>query len=274
MKCETLKAAGESCVVIHHFGAHVTSWKDAAGHEKIYTSPAAIFDGSKAIRGGIPIIFPQFAKRGPLRQHGFARNTMWTLDKSFTSHGKDSAVRFLLTDSESTRASAWGHMFEAALIITLTADGNSLEMDMSVTNKNTDGQKFSFTMALHSYYTCDALRTVLSEYNGLQYEDNADPDFPAKLRVQEGKIMFGKEVDRAYLNTVNDLWIPGLKIKKLNLPDAVVWNPFIQKAAALKDMPDDGWKYFICIEPARIARPATVEPNKTWSCALRLTSTS
>ena len=42
----------------------------------------AKLDGSKAIRGGIPVVFPNFGpwKLGP--QHGFARISTWTVDKS------------------------------------------------------------------------------------------------------------------------------------------------------------------------------------------------
>ena len=37
-------------------------------------------DGSKAIRGGIPVVFPNFGpwKLGP--QHGFARISQWTVE--------------------------------------------------------------------------------------------------------------------------------------------------------------------------------------------------
>lgn len=39
-------------------GATVISWKDAAGREKLWLSEAAKLDGSKAVRGGIPLVFP------------------------------------------------------------------------------------------------------------------------------------------------------------------------------------------------------------------------
>lgn len=49
--------SGES-VTVHLFGATVISWKLANGAEQLFVSSKAILDGSKAIRGGIPVVFP------------------------------------------------------------------------------------------------------------------------------------------------------------------------------------------------------------------------
>lgn len=48
---------GESIEVLL-FGATVISWKDAAGNERLWLSNASKLDGSKAVRGGIPLVFP------------------------------------------------------------------------------------------------------------------------------------------------------------------------------------------------------------------------
>lgn len=48
---------GESVEVLL-YGATVISWKDASGDEKLWLSEAAKLDGSKAVRGGIPVVFP------------------------------------------------------------------------------------------------------------------------------------------------------------------------------------------------------------------------
>lgn len=49
--------SGESVEVLLH-GATVISWKDASGSEKLWLSEKAVLDGSKAVRGGIPLVFP------------------------------------------------------------------------------------------------------------------------------------------------------------------------------------------------------------------------
>jgi len=48
---------GESVEVLLH-GATVISWKGKGGDEKLWLSEAAKLDGSKAVRGGIPLVFP------------------------------------------------------------------------------------------------------------------------------------------------------------------------------------------------------------------------
>jgi glucose-6-phosphate 1-epimerase len=48
---------GESIEVLL-YGATIISWKDAKGNEKLWLSEAAKLDGSRAVRGGIPLVFP------------------------------------------------------------------------------------------------------------------------------------------------------------------------------------------------------------------------
>lgn len=49
--------SGEA-VEILLYGATIISWKDAKGGEKLWLSEKAVTDGSKAVRGGIPLVFP------------------------------------------------------------------------------------------------------------------------------------------------------------------------------------------------------------------------
>lgn len=48
--------SGQS-VTVHLYGATVTSWK-TNGKEQLFVSEKAHLDGSKPIRGGIPLVFP------------------------------------------------------------------------------------------------------------------------------------------------------------------------------------------------------------------------
>ena len=67
------KAADTSCE-LYLFGATLTSWQ-VKGQELIFVATKAKLDGSKAIRGGIPICFPAFGPWSFGPQHGFARNS-------------------------------------------------------------------------------------------------------------------------------------------------------------------------------------------------------
>merc|ERR1711938_241329 len=54
--------SGASCEVVLT-GAHVTSWKTRDGVERLFVSSASGFGPGVAIRGGIPVCWPQFAGR-------------------------------------------------------------------------------------------------------------------------------------------------------------------------------------------------------------------
>ena len=55
--------------------AHFAPSLCPAPQELIFVSRKAVFKPPKAIRGGVPVCFPQFGGFGPLQQHGFARNS-------------------------------------------------------------------------------------------------------------------------------------------------------------------------------------------------------
>jgi glucose-6-phosphate 1-epimerase len=52
-----LLPGNESVTVLLH-GATVVSWKNSDGSENLWVSEAAALDGSKPVRGGIPVVFP------------------------------------------------------------------------------------------------------------------------------------------------------------------------------------------------------------------------
>jgi len=98
-----LQTPDGAVALISLFGAQVLSWVPAGGEDRLYLSPDAVFDGATPIRGGVPLCFPQFAGRGPLPKHGFARPRLWEV--SNTRAGKDFALATLrLADDEARKA--------------------------------------------------------------------------------------------------------------------------------------------------------------------------
>lgn len=45
------------------YGATIVSWKSANGKENLFLSDKAKLDGSKAVRGGVPVVFPVSSAR-------------------------------------------------------------------------------------------------------------------------------------------------------------------------------------------------------------------
>ncbi|BAS91420.1 Os04g0658000 [Oryza sativa Japonica Group] len=68
-----LREVRGSSAEVYLYGGHVTSWKDEHGEELLFVSNKAIFKPPKAIRGGIPICFPQ-VRAFPFLHFFFARN--------------------------------------------------------------------------------------------------------------------------------------------------------------------------------------------------------
>ena len=59
-----LEAPDGARAELYLHGAHVTAWTPAgAGDERLFLSAASEFRADAAIRGGVPVIFPQFAGR-------------------------------------------------------------------------------------------------------------------------------------------------------------------------------------------------------------------
>lgn len=129
-----LKSPDElTTATIHLFGATVTSWK-VNNCEQLLLSNTAILDGSKAIRGGIPLVFPQFSQPlASMPQHGFARTSYWKrVDSESQIRTSDKAVLTLGLDvNESTRA-VWPHEFSALYKVELTA--TSLKCTLEINN--------------------------------------------------------------------------------------------------------------------------------------------
>jgi glucose-6-phosphate 1-epimerase len=257
--------SGSTAEVYLH-GAHLTSWVPAGGVEALFLSRAAEFASGRPIRGGVPIVFPQFAERGPLPKHGFARVQPWRwVDPR---EGATSAT-LELVDSEETRAS-WPHAFRARMTVELGE--RSLVQRLSV--ENTGDADLSFTVALHTYFAVGELtRVSVDGVAGVEYEERSARGAP---ETTEAGIRITGELDRVYLDAPSDLRVhDGANARALALRldgfgDVVVWNPGEEGASALPDMEGDEHRRMICVEAARIGKPVTLGPGKRWEGAERV----
>lgn len=58
---------------------------------------------------------------------------------------------------------------------------------------------------------------------------------------------------------------PLFSITREMLPDAVVWNPWIEKAKGMADFgPDDAYQRMICVEAGSVSNWQTLEAGDSW----------
>ncbi|KAF3454953.1 hypothetical protein FNV43_RR05401 [Rhamnella rubrinervis] len=69
----------------------------------------AVFKPPKAIRGGIPLCFPQFGSQGSLEQHGFVRNWFWTIDLDPPLSSSSKAFVDLILKPSEENGKIWPH---------------------------------------------------------------------------------------------------------------------------------------------------------------------
>ncbi len=266
-----LSAADGAQAEIYLHGAHLTSWCPAGGEERLFLSQAARFDPQSSIRGGVPIIFPQFSTKGPLPKHGFARQMNWEYLDGEKGLGNVSAAFLLRETPESLRL--WPHAFLAGLLVTL--GGKEIEVNLTITN--TDASPFTFTAALHSYLKVTEIRDVyLDGLCGQHYLDATDNE---KEKVQEDKyLLFEDEIDRIYPHAPGSVNLNErnvrLQIQSEGFRDFVVWNPWMERGAALEDLEPKGYRNMLCVESAIICRPVTLEPGQSWNGLQRLVDNS
>jgi glucose-6-phosphate 1-epimerase len=260
-----LTAPDGASVKLSLHGGHVLSWLPAGGAEQLYLSPRSEFTPGKAIRGGVPVCFPQFAERGPLPKHGFARTLPWELVQQ--EQGKDDALAVLrLRDSDATRA-LWPHAFE--LELSVRVGGSSLDVELAC--ENLGDTPLQFTAALHTYLRVADLDAVSVEgLAGLRYFDSIKQ---AEALQRMDLLLTGEngvlDLDRIYFGVKERplLVAEGRRqvvVRQQGFDDAVVWNPGPERCAKLADMPPEGWSEMLCVEAACVGRPIELPAGESW----------
>ena len=246
---------------LYSYGAHVTAWRPVGGKERLFLSKRAEFRTGVAIRGGVPVCFPQFAEEGPLLKHGFARLNTWELARVDKAGASAQAI-LQLEDSEATRA-IWPHAFRAKLIVTV--GGSRLRLEFAV--QNTGVKSFTFTGALHTYLLVnDIAATVVENLGNGRYRDEATGS--RDVVQAEPEVRFNGEVDRLYSQAPAQVVVREpercMTVLATGFPDVVVWNPGPERCAALADMEPTSYRHMVCVEAAVVSVPPEVPVGATW----------
>lgn len=244
------------------FGAHALSWR-CRGRERLYLSPLASLGAGKAIRGGIPVIFPQFAERGPGPRHGFARTSLWEAVETGPER-----LLFRFADNETTRAS-WPHRFVAELSVEPAPD----RMRTALTIRNSGDEAFEFTAALHTYLrVADVAGTLVHGLEDRPYLDSTRQGLHCE--PDDAPVRFEAELDRIYPNVHRPLRLTDgeelLRLEAEGFSDVVVWNPGRALAAGMSDLGAEEYRRFVCVEAASVLVPIRLEPEQSWTGAQTL----
>lgn len=248
-------------------GAHLVSWIPAGGEECLYVSERSPFEAGRPIRGGIPVVFPQFADRGPLAQHGFARTRAWTFAGASESEA-GTRVAFALESSPETLV-LWPHAFRLELGATI--GGPRLDVELRVAN--TGDAAFAFTAALHTYLrVSEAAEVRLRGLRGKSYVTRGESATSVEAREL---VTAAEPIDRVYFATPSATRLEdegrALLIEQRGFTDTVVWNPGRERAAQMADMPPDGYRRMLCVEAAAIEPAVVLQPGAAWSGGQRVT---
>lgn len=261
-----LKSVSDT-VTINTVGATVTSWiHDSI--EILFLSKQAVLDGTKPIRGGIPIVFPQFGTGDILvngagtKQHGFARDKIWEV----VSVEEERAVLRLRADEETK--TVYPYDFELHYRVELREGALYTELKiMALTD-------LQFTALLHTYFRVEHIGDVLVKgFEGLTYKDKLTGQ---KVKEQSNSISIESEVDRIYLNAPPKLSLNlgqhQIRVEKSeSLPDAVLWNPWINKSKAMSDFGDEEYKEMVCLEPGCVGERMQLMRGDEWVGWQRIT---
>lgn len=255
-------SAGGATAVVSLFGAQVLSWVTRDGREHLFLSEKAHFDGRHAVRGGIPVCFPQFAEQGGLPKHGLVRTRGWEVTAQ-QSGDNFALVNLALADDADTRE-VWPHAFLAEVTIMLERD----RLDIEFAVENTGSEDFSFTGALHTYLRVTQVEDVaLTGLYGFTYRDATRDD--KLIRDTGTELCLERETDRAYFRVNRPLLLQAgnlsLGIQQEGFTDVVVWNPWIERCAAMPDMATQDWRHMLCVEAAVAGEPVTVAAGEQWA---------
>lgn len=256
---------------MYPFGATLASYVTSAGREVLFVSKLAKTDGSKAIRGGVPLVFPQFGQPNKdMPSHGFLRCNYWTTGTSY-DNDNEAGCEFTLALKDVTKGRGEGiwadGTADCALSYMVKIKASSLTTTLHI--KNTGEKSFDYQTLLHTYYRINGSKAMDKDScNVLGLEGyNVDDKITGEQSVQDGtSIIIDREVDRIYSPPEGK---SKLEVKicsgqdgselsleasatdgKKDIPvSAVVWNPYIEKAQRLGDFDNEEYHDMLCVEP-------------------------
>lgn len=228
---------------IYLHGAQVTRFQKNDEAPLLFLSAASEFHPKRAIRGGVPIIFPWFGGKEGFPSNGFARTVEWEAVSRNLAEDGSISIRFHMPSIAS---------FDVHHTITV---GETLSMELTVHNTSTKAA--SFEACLHSYFQIGSISTVsIAGLTGCAYIDKLRP---GSFRETGESFGIDSEIDRVFIDTTATVEIidPTLarviRVEKSGSRSTVVWNPWIEKSRNLSDIGDEEYHRMVCVESGNVA---------------------
>jgi glucose-6-phosphate 1-epimerase len=223
-----------------------------------------------AIRGGVPVIFPQFGSLGPLRKHGLVRAVPWDVIRaggaSHDATSADATPASFIVETAVGPTDAWPN--EAHLMLTATAAGSRLRIRLDV--DNTGPAPMRFTAALHTYLAVQVPGSSVTGLEGLVATDamagGGQTTLSGALPTDSAMDLMARDVGARPL-TVSGPSGPMVTMTAHGFTDRVVWNP--GSGHGLSDVPPGEEARFVCVEPAALSE-VRLAPVDRWSGVMDL----
>lgn len=235
------------------------------GTEVFYRSPLS---QTPPVRGGVPVLFPQFNDIGPLVKHGLVRALPWNrLDIPKNLESNTTTLQYGLNILAGDHPS-WPHAAQLTLSVWETAQ--TLEFALKILNVGSDS--FSWTGGLHPYFAVhDLLKSHVQGLSGLGVKDKFDMDMHTQPK---GKLSwtdqpFERLIDGCPALILYD-GVRTLRLSATGFDQWMVWNPGRSGGDALKDLPAGDWQRFVCIEPVCMTRPVSLQPGDLFNGSLSI----
>lgn len=240
-------------------GGHVLGWVPAGGVERLWLSRDTGCGPGTAVRGGVPVVWPQFAERGDGPRHGIARDRAWTVLADGARDGR-ARVRLELRSDAATRV-----LLPHPFTLSLDVEASGAELRTTLVARNDGVDPFEFTAALHTYLAVSS--TSAARVHGLAGLVAEHNDGSGSTTLPTGPLAVGGPVDLAVTGvpgavTVTDPVLGDVVLTAEGFDSRVVWNPGPDQVPG--DVHPGGASEFVCVEPAQL-EPVRLEPGQTWS---------
>lgn len=251
------------------FGAQLMSavWAGEGRDDQLLFASGHSLGPQAPVRGGVPVMFPQFNELGPLPKHGLVRTALWREAGPRTDRLAGEGFSYQL-EVDQTFDGRWPHA--ARLELSGHLDRHALEITLAV--ENVGRSAFDWTGGLHPYFsTTDCLAATLTGLEGSGLSDRYD------ARVARERFTplswTGEAFERLYAEAPPLTLNAGshrLQLSCSGFDQWMIWNPGRELTRTIGDLGREDWRRFVCVEPVIVTRPCRLAPAEIFRGRLRI----